>query len=208
MGKGRIDFEAANVSAHYSKRTVRGRANGRLEIPRWDIARDDMEISGSRVALSNITTAGTPRDERDWWGRFDIVSGRIASGLTVRTTVDCRDARPLYTLLHADLPGWAQGILKLDGIHASAGVRVAGDLLDVEGLEAAGGKFRIAGDYHERKDDRRGGFLLETGPLALGVAIDGAGSHIKLLGARKWFEQRASGAGGAASRANSSPPRG
>ncbi len=41
------------------------------------------------------------------------------------------------------------------------------------------------------EQDRRGAFLVETGLLAVGVAIEGPSSHVKLLGARKWFQEQA-----------------
>jgi hypothetical protein len=111
--------------------------------------------------------------------------------LTAQTSAACRDARPLYTLFGAKLPGWAEGILKLEGVTAKARLRLAHELVDVRDLEASGGKFHIAGRYREQKDDRRGAFLVETGILAVGVAIEGPKSHVKLLGARKWFEDEA-----------------
>ncbi len=189
IGRGEGDFQVGRVTARYKGGTLAGRASGRLVIPRWDVEKDDMEISGSRVELADITTTRTKHDERDWWGRFDIVSGRLHDGLSARTSVACRDARPLYTLVAAKLPGWAEGILKLEDMKGSAGVRLASGLIDVEDLDASGGKFHIAGRYRQKKEDRRGAFLVETGAFAVGVAIEGPASHVKLLGARKWFQE-------------------
>lgn len=191
IGRGSGDFEVPRFAARYADGTLTGRVVARLTIPHWDVERNDMQISGSRVELSRVMTEGTRHDEHDWWGRFDIVSGHLRGGLAAQTAISCRDARPLYTLFHARLPGWAEGILKLDGVTARARVRVAGDLVEVENLEASGGKFHIAGRYREKGRDRRGAFLVETGPLAVGVEIEGASSHIKLFGAKKWFEKQA-----------------
>jgi hypothetical protein len=189
IGQGRAEFEASRLTTRYAKGTLRGRASGRLEIPHWDVERHDMEISGSRVNLADIVTAGTSHDERDWWGRFDILSGRLHNGLAARTSIHCRDARPLFTLFNANLPGWAQGILKLEGLEARARVRFAKDLVDVQDLDATGGKFHIAGQYRDRGRSRQGAFLIETGLLAVGLEIDGPSSHVKLLGARDWFRR-------------------
>lgn len=195
IGRGEGDFEVGRVTAHYKNGTLAGRASGRLVIPRWDVEKDDMEISGSRVELADITTTRTKHDERNWWGRFDIVSGRLHDGLSARTSVACRDARPLYTLVAVNLPGWVEGILKLEGMKGTARVRLASDLIDVENLDVSGGKFHIAGRYRQKKEDRRGAFLVETGSLAVGVAIEGPASHVKLLGARTWFQEEAGGNG-------------
>ena len=200
IASGGADFELARADFRYANRTVRGRASGRLGVPRWDVEHDDMEISGSQVALSNVVTTGSAHDERDWWGRFDITSGRVHDGFSAQTVVSCRDARPLYTLFGAKLPGWAEGILKLEGLKATARIRLAGKVIDLEDLEASGGKFHIAGLYHAKGEDRHGAFLVETGLLAVGIAINGPSSSVKIFGAKKWFGDEARNTKSAAAR--------
>lgn len=190
IGRGGGEFEVPRFTARYADGTLAGQMAGRWAIPRWDVERDDMQVSGSRVELSHVTTGGTRHDEREWWGRFDIVAGRLRDGLTAQTAISCRDARPLYTLFRATLPGWAEGILKLDGVTARARVRLATDLIEVENMEASGGKFHIAGRYLEKGKNRRGAFLVETGPLAVGLDIEGSSSRVKLLRPKKWFEEQ------------------
>ena len=192
VGRGSGDFEIPRITFAYARGTVTGRTSGRLAVPRWDVEHGDMGISGSRIELADVTTAGTKHEEQGWWGRFDFPSGHLRGGLTAETAISCRDARPLYTLFRANLPGWAEGILKLNGVTGKAHVRLASQLTDVEGLEASGGKFRIAGRYRDRGNDRRGAFLIESGPLAVGVEIAGPTSRVKLLGAKKWFEEEGS----------------
>ncbi len=192
IGQGRGDFQAETLVARYGEQTLRGRVKGRFEVPRWDVEHDHLEISGSRIALDDVATTGTRHDERDWWGRFDFVSGRIRGDLSADTAVTCRDARPLYTVFRADLPGWAQGILKLQGLQGKGHVRLARDLVEVRDFQADGGRFHIEGLYREKKEERHGAFLIETGSLALGIAIDGPASHLKLIGARRWFRQTSS----------------
>ena len=189
IGRGRAEIDVGGIRAAFGRRALSGKASMRIEIPHWDVERSDMQVSGSRLDLSDIVTAGPQRGERDWWGHFQISSGRMHNGFEAKAAVFARDARPLYTLFGVDLPGWAKGILKLDGFNGTARFRLARDLVDISDLEATGGKFHIAGHYRQKGDETRGAFLVETGPLAVGVAIDGAGSHIKLLGARKWFRE-------------------
>ena len=190
IASGGASFELPRASFRYARGTLRGRASGRWKVPRWDVENSNMEIAGSQIALSNVVTTGTAHDERDWWGRFNITSGRIHKGLSAETAVSASDARPLYTLFGAKLPGWAEGILKLEGLKATAGVRLASRLLDIENLEASGGKFHIAGRYRQRGEDRRGAFLVETGILSVGIAIEGPSSSVKLFGPKKWFAEQ------------------
>jgi hypothetical protein len=190
IGRGEARFEAHGVTARYNKGALSGDAAGTLAVTKWDMERNILDISGSHVDLSDIATSDTAHDERDWWGHFQFQSGQLHEGLKARTAVEARDARPLYTLFRADLPGWAQGILKLDGIHSTARLQLGSDLVEIRGLEAQGGKFHIAGEYEQKANLVRGVFLVETGVLALGMEIDAGASHLHLLGARKWFEGR------------------
>jgi hypothetical protein len=199
IGRGSGEFEIPRVTFAYSRGTLAGRASGRLAVARWDVEHYDMGISGSRIDLADVITSGTKHGEQGWWGRFDFPSGHLRGGLSAEMAVSCRDARPLYTLFRANLPGWAEGILKLNGITGRAHVRLAHQLTDVEGLEASGGKFRIAGRYRDKGDDRQGAFLIESGPLAAGVEIAGPAARVKLLGAKKWFAE-ANSSGAAASK--------
>jgi hypothetical protein len=189
IGRGQGRFETRDVVARYSKGTCAGQAGGRLAVTRWDMERDVLDISGSHIDLTEIATTATAHDERAWWGHFQFPSGQLHGGLTARAVVDARDARPLYTLFRANLPGWAQGILRLDGIHATARIRLGSDLVEVRELEAQGGHFHIAGECEQRKNRERGAFLVETGALALGLELEAGASRLHLLGARKWFEQ-------------------
>ena len=191
IGRGRAEIEVAGIRAAFAKRTLSGKASMRIEIPHWDVEHGDMQVSGSRLDLSDIVTAGPQHGERDWWGHFQISSGRMHNGFEARAAILARDARPLYTLFGVDLPGWAKGILNLEGFNATARFQLARDLVDISDLDATGGKFHIAGHYREKGKETRGAFLVETGGFAVGVAIDGAGSHLKLLGARTWFRETA-----------------
>ena len=203
IGTGRVDFEEPRVTFSYGDASLRGRAAGRFEIRRWEQQHGEIDFSGSRIALTEVATAGDPHPSEDWWGRFDFDHARLRDGLDARPRVTCRDARPLYTLLRAQLPGWAEGILKLDGLEASARVRLAHDLVEVQDLDANGGRFHLAGRYRERGDIRQGAFLVERGALAVGVEISGGASRVRLLGARSWF---AHGAGDHSSPAPANAP--
>jgi hypothetical protein len=188
IASGGADFELPRASFRYARGTLRGGASGRWKVPRWDVENSNMDISGSQIALSNVVTTGTAHDERDWWGRFNILSGRLQKGLSAETAVSASDARPLYTLFGAKLPGWAEGIFKLEGLKATARVRLASRLLDIENLEASGGKFHIAGRYRQKGEDRHGAFLVETGILSVGIAIEGPRAA-SALRRRKWFAE-------------------
>jgi hypothetical protein len=86
------------------------------------------------------------------------------------------------------LPGWARGVLKLEGLDGGASVRLGSGQVDLTGLDVQGGAFRIRGDYRKREAAKSGAFLLESRLYALGLDVDTSGSRLKLAGAREWFE--------------------
>ena len=82
-------------------------------------------------------------------------------------------------------------MLALEGFSARAGVDFASGLSRVEDLDAAGGNFRIRGDFVRIGVEKQGAFLVEDGSLRLGVEIENAKTHLHLIGAKKWFRERA-----------------
>jgi hypothetical protein len=193
-GKGSVTSSSAKASAKYHDATITTDVAVRARIPTWDFQHDRIDLSGTRVTLEHATAGEPGPDSRDWWGRFDLRSADLQSGrpdvFRANVAARCRDARPLFTLFEVGLPGWARGVLKLEGLDAKATFGLGSDRVDVEGLDASGGAFRIRGDHHVRKTTKQGAFLLESNALSLGLEIDNSASRLKLVGAKKWFEAR------------------
>jgi hypothetical protein len=93
--------------------------------------------------------------------------------------------------VNAKLPPWAESLLKMKGVTATADVALARSLVDVKSLEADGGAFHILGRYHAAGGKKDGAFLLDAGPLAVGVGLRGGKSEIVLAGPRTWFREQA-----------------
>lgn len=201
-GTGTLTLEARAAAARYRTSNLRGNVTVRMRFNPWEFEKNHIDVSGTRIELTNISSAGPGPDSRDWWGRFELPTADIRSAheavFAAKIAIRCRDARPLFTLFDTNLPGWARGVLKLDGLEATARVGFGKGLLDVEQLDAAGGSFRIRGRYRSRREERRGAVLVETGALALGVDIEGKSSKLKLLNARSWYEGEAARASASA----------
>jgi hypothetical protein len=154
----------------------------------WNLATGPLEMSGSRVAFSNVRTSGSD-DSRRWWGRFDIRSGKIGSTTIARIDAETRDARPLLALLAADLPAWTRDLLNLDTFSATGTVSLGASLTRIRGLDARGGSFHIQGRYNRDKAIRDGAFLIESGGLSVGLELEPASTKLRLLGAREWYAE-------------------
>lgn len=189
IAKGGVRVAVHDGSVRLAKLTLQGDADLHINIPRWNLMTGPLEISGSRIALSEVRSSGSDNSRR-WWGRFHIPSGNIGSLTTARIEAETRDARPLLALLAADLPAWTRNLVNLDDFSATATVSLGPSLTRVRGLDARGGSFHIQGRYLREKASREGAFLIESGILSVGLELQRETTKIRLLGAKKWFEDQ------------------
>jgi hypothetical protein len=187
--KGEIGLAVHDGSVRMEKLALRGDADVRLLIPEWNLTTGPLDVSGSRVAFSDVRAAGSD-DSRRWWGRFAIPTGRIGALTTAVIDAETRDARPLLALLGAELPSWTRGLVNLDGFSGTGTVSLGPSFARVRRLDARGGTFHIQGRYLRDHDARDGAFLIESGILSVGLELQPDATTLRLLGARKWFGER------------------
>ena len=168
-----------------------GSADATLKFSNWVLDGGSPEIGGSSLKTTDVFVDGAdPTKTKPWWGEFQVPSGRLSNGLTAKVALKCQDGRPLLAFLGAGLPKWAQGLIDLDGLTASADVIFSEPRTMVRGLSAEGGKFKIEGEYDRRGEHSRGAFLLDNGALlVIGVELDGPRTVVRPLLAKQWFEK-------------------
>ncbi len=110
---------------------------------------------------------------------------------------------PLLALFSAELPAWTRGLVDLDDFTANATVDLGPSLTRVRDLDARGGNFRVQGHYLRRNTHREGAFLIESGSLSLGLELEQSATKLRLIGAKRWFDEQPDG--GSAVR-NAAPP--
>ena len=191
IGKGQATLQAAGADATTSGGALHGDMTARAEIPRWEIESGDMDVSGSRFELKNVTASTRGGAEPGWWGSARIVRGRIQDGLDARVAARCRDARPLYRLFSVKLPGWAEKLLELQDLEATTRLRLEPGRTAFEDLAVTGGEYRISGEYEDVRGVGRGVFLVEKDKLAVAVQIQGEKKSLRPLGAREWYQAAA-----------------
>jgi hypothetical protein len=192
IAKGEVRLAVHDGSVRLEKLALQGEADLRLLIPRWNLTSGPLEVSGSRLALSEVRSSGSDASRR-WWGRFHVPSGKIGTTTSAGIEATTRDARPLLALFAADLPAWTRGLVDLDDFTATATVDIGPSLTRVRGLDARGGSFHIQGHYLRQKTNREGAFLIESGALNLGLELQRDATKIRLLGAKRWFEEQPDG---------------
>jgi hypothetical protein len=185
VAKGSIRAAVKGAAVQLYKYNLQGDADIFLQIPNWNLVSGPIDISGTRVSLSDARVFGSK--EPRWSGRFDIPTGKIGVTTTATVQAKTRDARPLLAVLGVDLPPWTRGLINLDDFTASARVLLAPATVRVRQLEAAGGTFHIQGFYVREKGATDGALLIESGILSVGVEIDGPKAKVRPLFAKQWF---------------------
>ncbi|MEP6994557.1 MAG: hypothetical protein ABI968_08565 [Acidobacteriota bacterium] len=187
VASGKLELAAREAKARLKDVDLAGNVRTELRIAGWDLERGGFDVNSSWVHVSEVVASGADVS-RGWWGRFNLPRGRIQGGLRAHVDSECRDARPLFAIVGLNLPRWTRGLLELEGLTASADVILQPARTRVHELDARGGQFHIQGEYERRGRREDGVFLVDGGPVAVGVRMgESAGLH--LIGARKWFEK-------------------
>ncbi len=192
IANGEIRLAVQEATVRLRELKLHGNADLRVLIPRWNLVSGPLEVSGSRLALSDVRSSGSDESRR-WWGRFDVRSGAIGKTTSAEIQATTRDARPLLALFSAELPAWTRGLVNLDDFTATATVDAGPSLTRVRDLDARGGSFHIQGHYLRRNSNREGAFLIESGALSLGLELAQDATRIRLLGAKQWFAEQPDG---------------
>lgn len=191
IGKGGATLQIAGADAATSGGGLHGDLTLKAELPRWNFESGEMDVSGSRVELRDVTASTRGGATEKWWGRARIASGRIHDGFDAKVELVCRDARPLYSLFHVGLPGWTEKMLTLQDLAAKARLRLRPGFTAFDGLSVTGGEYRISGEYADARGEAHGVFLVEKEKLAVALQIEGERRSLRPLGARQWYEAAA-----------------
>ena len=103
------------------------------------------------------------------------------------------EGRLLVGLLDAEdvIPGWAAGLLTMEGLKASATVKKRGSDVDFKLLRAEGGSLALHGRLRKSgARDPAGAFLVRSGVLSVGIDIEQDGTGVKLLAGESWVNEK------------------
>jgi hypothetical protein len=180
LGAGSLGVQTAVSSLSTSVRAV-------LEVRRWDLERGPLDLSGSRIELTGLSSE--PDGSRGWWGRIAIPRGTLGDLLDARISIAAMDARPILSALGATVPKLARAVLKLEGLDASGRIRAGRGHLELRELDAKGGRLHMEGDFRQIGHRQDGVFFLDAGKFNFGVAVRDGRSHLRVIATRDWFER-------------------
>ena len=189
-----VDYSAPDLALRMFDVRLKGKLEGRGELSQVSLEKGGFHLNGGHVKLSDATISEGAGATRRWWTRLDFAPGdfRSANSTVLTTTVSVRalNAKPFLALIHTKLPAWTGKLFDLEGLAGHARLKLGKSLAEVRGLNAQVGDFHIDGEYQARGAARKGTFLIDTGPLSLGIGLNGATTEYRFLGARSWFRER------------------
>jgi hypothetical protein len=154
-------------------------------------ARDrTVDVSGSGLRLRNMVVNGEPANATHGDAWLDHATVQLDHpALEAMASLDMHDATPLLANVREHVPGPFRGLLDLPRLLASARLSVSAKRVEVSQLEAAGGHLHVHGIYAAGRGDRLGAFVVQGGPVSIGLRVDPGGAHVHFFGLSGWLEQ-------------------
>lgn len=183
------DFAVERASARLGQVDLGG-------VIKTSVTKAHVQLDEQRATVQRVTVdlrdvmvnaqKGTPPPP--WWGRI------IASNVTLdahakdraraQLWAKLKDARPILYVAAAEdkIPGWTKGILKLEGLTASAWLAIGKQHVALEKFEAKGGSFELGGHYRKDGEKKDGELYVGNGTLGVKIPIGGGGSVSPAIG--------------------------
>lgn len=165
-----------------------------LALENGDIAARTAALGASRVDVRDLAITHKGETWPEWWARVDIEKAKLEKKLIEATIkLECKDAQPAVGLLDAEdvIPGWAAGLLTMEGLKASATVRRSERDIDFKLLKAEGGSLAIRGRLKKPREGKpEGAFLVRSGILSVGIDIEEDGAGVHPLAGDTWVNEK------------------
>lgn len=199
---GDLFISSEHVDARLDDLTITGALDlhGRLADARLDEGRYD--LSGSELRLRGVGVVDEARRDKDdgdrsWYADLRVVSGTVQVGapvyLDTSLELTCRDSAPFIAAFaqKKDLPRWIHGLLSVKDIDGQARLRLGQSTMSFAPLEVRGGDhYQVDVEYERAGSSSAGVLFARAGLLSVGVELGAGGSKVRLLGARRWFDDR------------------
>jgi hypothetical protein len=190
--KGQIELALSHAGIALDKTHLAGDFRIVANVSRFDPELATLDLGGSRVEMRNVSATGVSTPTTGWSG--DLVFDQGSLTFAPKTIIDAgfrleaRDANPLFALVFKnDMPGVLEGRTSMDHLSASGRVTADANGLFLDELDARGGNMRAHGSYASEGGERRGAFIVEKGPFAVGIRLEPAVT-LRFFALRGWLE--------------------
>lgn len=175
---------------------VRGDVLFDLDLRRLRLARKSVNLSGSRIVLTNVLAGSARETTRHWSGEFLLPSAelRLAKPMSAVASVQARllDARPFLALFgdQAGIPRWLSPWLEARGLQVASDLEVNAKRLVVRKLSMHGAKLKLRGQVEIAGKDTSGLFLLDVRGMSVGLRLARGEVESKIFNPQVWFENQ------------------
>jgi hypothetical protein len=196
-GTGYIALDLDNGAAAVGRAQVQGNIEMRVAVRNFDPRTNMIDLSGSRAQLDKVEIRGLSVKATNWRGEAVLheSSLRLDENRQLDSLVrfDADDARPILAALLADVaPKFLTDLVKMPRLAAWGRLHVARDVFLVSDVDASGGDVAFRGCYGVHGDVKEGAFIVEKGPLSVGIGLEPDGdSYPRFFGLDGWLAAHA-----------------
>jgi len=188
VATGGAGLSASGARAAGTEFRLEGNVRAEVRIARWALEAGAADLSGSEVALTEVSGGGETASS--WWGRFTFPRAAWGHAFEARVRGKCRDARPLLAVAGVAPPKIARRAFALEDLSLTADISNGPGGLAVRDLDAKGEKLAIQGAYRKNPARIEGVFWIDAGKINVGLAIENGRARWHPIPTRAWFERR------------------
>ncbi len=194
---GRVGIAARGARASFAAIELGGDFDLDARLGGTDLAARHFDLGGTTLKMRGLRIAGDERTAgQRWWANVALPRGRVEGFRPLQVDADARlELENLGLLLalyarHRDYPRWAMKLADAGVLRADGTMRMRGDALVLDRVEAANDRFALKARLRVADRQPSGDLLLTWGVLGMGLELRGEAHDVHWVGARKWYEAR------------------
>ncbi|WP_437815985.1 hypothetical protein [Sorangium sp. So ce1078] len=203
-GTGALSLLMKHGALTWKETRVKGDVKARVALDAANVLGPTATLGKSRIEIKDLAIEHKGEALPGWWANIDIDDAKVGRGrMEAAIRLECKDAMPAVKLLDAEdvIPGWAAGLLTMEGLKASATVKRNASDVDFRLLEAQGGNLAIRGRLTKSDgQEPLGAFLVKSGLLSVGIDLERDGAGVHPLVGDDWVNEKIAALGSALGR--------
>ncbi len=199
---GSADLSSDAVRVRFQNLEIAGRLALHAPLVSPDFTSRRFDLKGTQLALSEVSyrnleaaqEAAPPPGSPRWWARAELTGGSLVwnAPLALRGSgrIAMQSSGPLLVLFaeRSRLLRWFDDALNVPDVTAQGVVRIGAGAVEIESLEATGGKLEVRSRMLFNKTKRQGDLYLRYGRLAAGIELRDGQRSVKLRRPLDWYE--------------------
>lgn len=194
-GTADVTLRADRLGARYGTTDLVGNLQLTTRVPDMRLEARRFDLSHTRLDIRRAVVAGEPM-EAGWWMVVELPKSRLDLGtdpyLEARVKASMRDSSPLTAYLESRRPmlRWVEGALTVRDVEMGADLRADPELYRLRDVRVTGRRLEILGELRVGEDEHGGLFHVQLGPLSAALEMLDGRKDFKLVGSKRWFEEK------------------